>query len=340
MLALLLLNANRVVPTSRLIDELWGDAPPETARKALQVYVSRLRKVLGPDGCTPAHAASGLRARRRRRALSTSTSFAVLRAAGACGARAPVKPPRPCAPHSRSGAGKPLAEPRRRSRSRSRAAAELEEQRLCDARRTDRRRPRAGPACRARLRAGEPRRRPSVPGAVSSPADARAVPVGPAGGRAGRVPEGARCLRREPRDRARAGAEGRSSGRCSTRTRPWTPPVSAAAAPPAGRPRRRRVMDGCPPRRARRRDGGRGCRAARRVGAAARAAELRRRDRPELEPGRRDDLPSEPGRGRSPPGPGRSGRETWMTSRSRGSTQRRSARQRRRRSRRLRPEWR
>ena len=50
LLALLLLNANRVIPTSRLIDELWGDAPPETARKALQVYVSRLRKVLGPDG--------------------------------------------------------------------------------------------------------------------------------------------------------------------------------------------------------------------------------------------------------------------------------------------------
>ena len=34
-LAVLLLNANRVVPTERLIDELWGDAPPETARAAL-----------------------------------------------------------------------------------------------------------------------------------------------------------------------------------------------------------------------------------------------------------------------------------------------------------------
>ena len=66
LLALLLLNANRVIPTSRLIDELWGDAPPETARKALQVYVSRLRKVLGPGRLTPAHAASGLRTRRRR----------------------------------------------------------------------------------------------------------------------------------------------------------------------------------------------------------------------------------------------------------------------------------
>jgi YVTN family beta-propeller protein len=48
-LALLLLNANRVVPTQRLIDELWGDTPPETARSALQVYVAGLRKALGGE---------------------------------------------------------------------------------------------------------------------------------------------------------------------------------------------------------------------------------------------------------------------------------------------------
>jgi YVTN family beta-propeller protein len=51
-LALLLLNANRVVPTERLIDELWGDSPPETARSALQVYIAGLRKVIGGDGST------------------------------------------------------------------------------------------------------------------------------------------------------------------------------------------------------------------------------------------------------------------------------------------------
>ena len=48
-LALLLLSANRVVARERLIDELWGDQPPETAVATLQVYVSRLRKLL-PDG--------------------------------------------------------------------------------------------------------------------------------------------------------------------------------------------------------------------------------------------------------------------------------------------------
>jgi YVTN family beta-propeller protein len=49
-LALLLLSANRVVPTERLIDDLWGDSPPETARSALQVYVAGLRKALADDG--------------------------------------------------------------------------------------------------------------------------------------------------------------------------------------------------------------------------------------------------------------------------------------------------
>ncbi len=51
-LALLLLEANRVVPTERLIDALWGDAPPETARSALQVYVAGLRKAFGEDGAS------------------------------------------------------------------------------------------------------------------------------------------------------------------------------------------------------------------------------------------------------------------------------------------------
>lgn len=46
LLALLLLNANRVVARERLIDELWGDEPPETAVATVQVYVSRLRKLL------------------------------------------------------------------------------------------------------------------------------------------------------------------------------------------------------------------------------------------------------------------------------------------------------
>lgn len=46
-LAHLILQAERVVAADRLIDGLWGDEPPETARNTLQTYVYRLRKVLG-----------------------------------------------------------------------------------------------------------------------------------------------------------------------------------------------------------------------------------------------------------------------------------------------------
>ncbi len=46
LLALLLLEANRVVSRERLIDGLWGDDPPETAVTSIQVYISRLRKLL------------------------------------------------------------------------------------------------------------------------------------------------------------------------------------------------------------------------------------------------------------------------------------------------------
>src|SRR4051794_4725508 len=49
LLAMLLIEANRVVSSDRLIDALWEDAPPETAHKALQVYVSQLRKAIGRE---------------------------------------------------------------------------------------------------------------------------------------------------------------------------------------------------------------------------------------------------------------------------------------------------
>ena len=42
LLAILLMNANEVVSTDRLIDELWGAGAPDTAEKALQGYVSQL----------------------------------------------------------------------------------------------------------------------------------------------------------------------------------------------------------------------------------------------------------------------------------------------------------
>jgi len=49
LLLLLLLEANSVVAAETLIDRLWGERPPRTAANALQGYVGRLRKLLGPE---------------------------------------------------------------------------------------------------------------------------------------------------------------------------------------------------------------------------------------------------------------------------------------------------
>jgi DNA-binding SARP family transcriptional activator len=47
LLAALLLRANHTVPVDELVDLLWGEQPPRTARKNIQVYVWRLRGLLG-----------------------------------------------------------------------------------------------------------------------------------------------------------------------------------------------------------------------------------------------------------------------------------------------------
>jgi DNA-binding SARP family transcriptional activator len=49
LLAVLLLHANQAVSSTRLVDELWGPAPVASAAKAVQGYVSGLRKALGAE---------------------------------------------------------------------------------------------------------------------------------------------------------------------------------------------------------------------------------------------------------------------------------------------------
>jgi len=49
LLAVLVLHRGEVVSSDRLIDALWGERPPATAAKTVQVFVSSLRKTLG-DG--------------------------------------------------------------------------------------------------------------------------------------------------------------------------------------------------------------------------------------------------------------------------------------------------
>ena len=49
LLAVLLVHANEVVSSDRLVDELWGERPPDTAVAALHGLVSQLRRALEPD---------------------------------------------------------------------------------------------------------------------------------------------------------------------------------------------------------------------------------------------------------------------------------------------------
>ncbi|NNE10747.1 MAG: hypothetical protein HKN41_00705, partial [Ilumatobacter sp.] len=48
-LAVLALSAGAAVSTDRLIDLVWGDDPPRTARRTVQSYISALRAALGAD---------------------------------------------------------------------------------------------------------------------------------------------------------------------------------------------------------------------------------------------------------------------------------------------------
>ena len=49
LLARLVLEANRPVPAERLIEDLWGEDPPATARQTLHAHVTRLRRLIGDD---------------------------------------------------------------------------------------------------------------------------------------------------------------------------------------------------------------------------------------------------------------------------------------------------
>jgi DNA-binding SARP family transcriptional activator len=92
-LAMLLIEANRVVSLDRLIDQLWGHEPPARATGSLQVYVANLRRALEPD--RPARAPAevlvtqppGYLLRTRRTSTRPASSTGPPRA-GACSPKA------------------------------------------------------------------------------------------------------------------------------------------------------------------------------------------------------------------------------------------------------------
>lgn len=53
LLALLLLRRGEAVGVDELADDLWGEQPPATATKSIQVYVSQLRKTIGAASDRP-----------------------------------------------------------------------------------------------------------------------------------------------------------------------------------------------------------------------------------------------------------------------------------------------
>src|SRR5215472_7447379 len=59
-LAVLLVDVNRIVSVERIIDRIWGTQPPQRAREALYSYLSRLRRVVaGVDGVDIVHHSGG-----------------------------------------------------------------------------------------------------------------------------------------------------------------------------------------------------------------------------------------------------------------------------------------
>jgi DNA-binding SARP family transcriptional activator len=60
LLACLLVRPGQLVPTETLIDELWGDNPPSTAKNLVSIYVHQLKKVIGDtEGQLLLHRAPG-----------------------------------------------------------------------------------------------------------------------------------------------------------------------------------------------------------------------------------------------------------------------------------------
>ena len=106
LLARLLVSPNRTVAVDRLVDDLWGEAVPDSAAKMVQIFVSQLRKA------APGRGARDPPARLPRPGRSGGDRHRPLRSAaphgprGARGGRRGRPPPRGCARRWGSGAAR------------------------------------------------------------------------------------------------------------------------------------------------------------------------------------------------------------------------------------------
>ena len=246
LLTLLLLRANEAVSTERLIDQLWGEHPPRTATTSLQNAVAQLRKLLGaelqlhtrPRATCSRSTQSQLDLARFERLVSEARTAepAASRRAPARGARALARPgARRLGARGVRADGDPPARgpsPRR-------------------ARGADRRPTSSGVDAELVAELEALVRRHPAARATARPADARALPVRPAGGCAQAYHDARRDARRRARHRSRAGAAGPlrldppagalARARCAAGARG---PLRRGAAGVLGRPARARPRPG------------------------------------------------------------------------------------------------
>ena len=187
LLAVLLLHANEVVASDRLIAELWDERPPATAAKSVHNYVSRLRKQLGDQRLVTRPPGYVLHV---DPAIWTSTRFERLVA------EARRAEPRTAAEKLRQGARAVARAAARRPRLRAvRADGDRPTggDQAGGAGGALRRRPRRRTPQGARRGARGEHRRASAPGAPARAAHARALPLRPPGRGAPRLPDGPRA---------------------------------------------------------------------------------------------------------------------------------------------------
>ena len=213
LLALLLLNVGEIVSTDRLVEELWAGQPPKTAVGSLQNLVSELRKALGRQTFST-------RAHRVTCSTSIPSSSTCTAFSASSLERARTKDAELRATQLREALalwrGPPLAdlalEPFAQVE-----IARLEELANRRARGSDLRRARGGTPFTAGRRARGAGRRASAAGKAARSADARPVPLRPAGRGAGGLQRGARDARRtssvSSRRRSYSGSSRRS---CAT----------------------------------------------------------------------------------------------------------------------------
>jgi DNA-binding SARP family transcriptional activator len=183
-LALLVLNAGRAVTAEQLATALWGEEAPAGAVNTVQVNISRVRKALGgadvlattPGGYelrADAEEVDALRFERRvaqaRAEPDEARRLEILEEALGMWRGAPLA----------DLAYEPFAQPE---------IARLEEQRVAAFEELAEAKLALGPPCGGRRRAGGADRPPPLPRAAARAADARAVPLRPAGRRAAGLP--------------------------------------------------------------------------------------------------------------------------------------------------------